>query len=145
MARSETSSRKKVIVVRRSCLTGKIVWFHRCTTENAGRIAYWRACKKEIERVRNWPKTVAERSRMIMEMLTAVTSRIPIGTEMTPEQKAAARRLKAIAQQKEPCYMEFYNHIMEERRRRDEDHRIRQQMREREERERLEQNRNYDK
>ena len=59
-------------------------------------------------------------------------------SELTPEQKQAAKELQAMAKKEPPCDREFYNHIMEERRRRKEDREIRRKMREREEKERQE-------
>ena len=57
---------------------------------------------------------------------------LPINAELTPDQKAAAKKLLKMADEMPPYDMEFYNHIVEERRRREEDKRIRQKMRERE-------------
>lgn len=127
-----------IVEIRRSCITGRVVWVYRGFTKAAANVAYWRACKKEIERVRHWADTMARQRAEITNMLTACLANLPIDAEMTPEQKQAARELQAMAKMDIPCDREFYDHIMEERRRRKEDREIRRKMREREEKERME-------
>jgi hypothetical protein len=121
-----------VTVIRRSCITGKALWIYQGPSKNAAKVAYHRAVKKEIERVKNYKKELEARKAAVLRILNNCMAALPIGTELTPRQKAAAKTLLAISNEKVPCYMEFYDHIMESRRRREEDRRIRQQMRERE-------------
>jgi len=130
-----------ITVICKSCLTGKVVWIYRGPSRGAARVAYWRACKAEIERVRNWGETVARRRESIANTLKAILGGLPKNTELTPQQAEAARQLEAIGNSDVPCYREFYDHIMEERRRRAEDQEIRRKMRLRENK----QNDDYDK
>ena len=122
---------KKVLVIRRSCLTGKIVWVYYGLNKKAAYVAYCRACKEEIKRQRNWEETSEQRKRRILKMLNDCLAEIPITTPLTQDQAAKARELRAIAKEDIACHREFYNHIMEERRRRKEDAKIRTEMRQR--------------
>ena len=124
------------LFLRRSCITGKVVWAYYAKTAGAANTAYCRACKKEIERVKHWPETVAKRRAEIMKFMNECLANIPINQELTPRQKEGARRLQAEYKKDIPCYMGFYEHVMEERRRRAEDKEIRRKMREREQQER---------
>ena len=112
--------KKLVTVICRSCLTGKAVWVYQGPSENAARIAYYRACRKEVERVRSWGKIVAQRCQNISRLLSNCMAELPINAELTPVQLAAARRLKEMSKQECPCYREFYDHILEESRRKNE-------------------------
>ena len=94
--------------------------------------AYQRACKKEIERMRNWSERMAQRTARITRFLTDLLADKPIDAELTPEQQEAAKELQAISKKQLEDRSEFYDHIMEERRRREEDREIRRKMRERE-------------
>lgn len=137
-----------VTIIKRSCLTGKAVWVYQGKSLNAARKAYWVARKKEIERVKNWPKTAEAYTAYIRNFINSLLEKIPINCELTPDQREAIRELKALEKKGIECDLEFYNHIMEERRRREEDREIRRQMREREELEKREKNENnnrYDK
>lgn len=116
----------------KSCLTGKVVWIYRGPSREAARQAYWRACRKEIERVRRWGEHAARRVADVTRILTECTEGLPINAELTPQQKDAARQLRSIIKSAPECPREFYDHIMEERRRRAEDREIRRKMRERE-------------
>ena len=135
---------KNVVIIRKSCLTGKPVWIYEGPSEGAARNAYWRACKKEISLVRNWGDHTERIRSSISHFLTELTSRFSLTDEMTPEQKEGARKLQKMMEEEDVCYREFYDHIMEERRRRMEDREIRRKMRERAEQEKN-QNRDYDK
>ena len=140
--KSDTSKgrhRHPLTIILKSCLTGKVVWIYQGPSEGAARVAYWRACKKEIERVKNWSRTVAERRRAIGQMISDFTANIPLTAEMTDVQREALRKLQNIRKAPYPCDREFYNHIMELRRRRAEDSEIRRQMREREQQEKKQQ------
>ena len=124
--------RPKVTIIRYSCLTGKAVWVYRGPSKGAACLAYWRACKAEIERVHHWSDIVVQRADGIRRLLTQCMADKPIDAELTAEQKEGARQLMAISKKPPVCDREFYDHIMEERRRRAEDREIRRQMRERE-------------
>lgn len=130
-----------ILIIRKSCLTGKAVWIYRGPSKQASWKAYWRACCREEERVRNWPQTAARRKENILRLLSDCMSGLPLTGELPPEKEAAARQLLAISKKGIPCRSEFYEHFMEERRRRAEDLEIHRQMREREK----ENNRGYDK
>ena len=103
-----------------SCLTGVPVWLYRGSSENGCHLAYWRACKAEVERVKNWSKTVAARRAEIKKLLDNCVAALPINVELTKEQKTAIKKLQAMIAEPQPCDKEFYNHIMEEARRRNE-------------------------
>lgn len=130
-----TKRRHLVTIIKRSCLTGKVVWIYRGASHNAGRHAYWKACKKELEKVKQWAERMAERKRRLTMMLGMTESSLAgniFGGELTDEQRKAARELVKMGKQEPPPDMEFYNHIVEERRRRQHDKDIRRKMRERE-------------
>lgn len=125
--------KKTVTIIKRSCLTGKGVWLYQGASENAGRLAYQRACRKEILRFEKWKSVAEQRSRNILRILSECTASMPLTSDMTQEQKEAARLLKKLAKPEQKYESPFYDHIMEERRRREEDRMIRAKMREREE------------
>ena len=116
--------------MRRSCLTGKIVWIHKTTTKDAARHAYWKACKRELERVRQWSNTVAKRCSNVTRFLTDCTAEIPLTTELTPEQTAAARQLQNISKSETEYHSDFYDHIIEEQRQREETRALRRRTKE---------------
>lgn len=120
-----------ITIILKSCLTGTAVWIYQGPSRNAARLAYWRACKKEVERVGRLAEAAERRRANILRMLSELTAGMPATAEMPPEKKRLARQLLALAERKIPAGA-FYEHIMEERRRREEDRRIRRQMRERE-------------
>ena len=128
---------KKYIKIVYSCLTGKAVWVYQGPTENP-RMAYWRACQQEIERFKHWDEWVAERKAWVMNLLNACLAKQPMMSELPEEKRKAAKRLLAIANEPQPFQSDFYDHIMEMKRRREEDRKIRQQMRERAEKEKQE-------
>lgn len=117
-----------ITVIRRSCLTGNAVWLYRGPSANAARMKYWRAANKEVERVRNWSSHVSVRTANIIRLQTECMNQLPINAEIPPSKSAAAKRLQAMAKLKESCYLEFFNHIMEERRRKKKDREIRRSM-----------------
>lgn len=118
------SGKKQVIVIRKSCITGRAVWIYRGPSRNAAYVAYSRACRKEVQRVRNWSVRVAERRAFILGLLNEWLADIPITQPLTPQQEAAAKEIRALAIRGVDCELEFYNHIMEERRRRMETRRL---------------------
>lgn len=122
---------KKVLIIRKSCLTGKIVWIYSGVSRKAGYVAYHRACEAEIKRTRKYAETSEQRKRRILKMLNDCLAEIPITVPLTKEQTEAARELRSIAKEDIACHREFYEHIIEERRRRKEDKTIREKMKER--------------
>ena len=114
--------------VRRSCLTGKIVWIYRGPSKAAASQAYYRACKKEMAWIRNCEKRVARRRANIARFLADCMAELPINVELSPQQKEAARQIQALEKKDSDCHSDFYEHIMEERRRRRQDREIRLKM-----------------
>lgn len=112
--------RNLLTFVRRSCITGKIVWVYRGISHAAAMEAYKRARKKEIRRVRMWMQEVNKRRRGIGQFIAKCTESMPLTAEMTPEQMEAARELQRMEKDEYPCHREFYEHIVEEARRRNE-------------------------
>lgn len=111
---------KPVVIIRYSCLTGKAVWIYQGASHKAAKWAYWMACKKEVQRYRYWAQLVELRKQNIARFLAACTERLPLTQDMTPEQKSAARQLLKIKKRNEVCDHEFYDHIVEEAKRRSE-------------------------
>ena len=127
-----------VTIIKRSLLTGMAVWIYRGSgAAKTVWAAYDRARRSELERVSHWSEHVAQRKANILRMLNDCMANMPINEPLPPEVEAAARRLVSMAETPPDIDLEFYNHIMEEKRRREEDKRIRMQMREREQAERL--------
>ena len=109
--------KKKTWVIKYSCLTNKAVWVNHTPSEGAMRRAYLRARHAEEEYVRNWSKRVARRKANILRLLSDCMAALPVGAEIPPEKLEAAKRLRKEADAPQPCYLEFYNHIVEERKR----------------------------
>lgn len=117
----------KVVVFRKSCLTGQAVWLCQgWKSLKAEREAYYRACQREVKRVRRWGVTVKRRMANIRRLLCDCTAGIPLTAKLTAEQRTAARELEMQSRTSVACYRGFYDHILEERRRRGEDKRLRQ-------------------
>lgn len=66
-----------------------------------------------------------------MALLSECLAETPITSALTPLQIAASKQLRAISKEDIACHKEFYEHIIEERRRRNEDRSIRQDMKKR--------------
>lgn len=110
---------KLVRIIKRSCLTGKVVWIYHGHSHEAGRKAYARACKKEVRRIRQWTARMAARKKTLMRLLGLGDSRSSgIYDGMTPEQKAAAKEIIKMGKQPPPQSRDFYDHIVEESKRR---------------------------
>lgn len=120
------------VSIRYNCVTGQAVWVYQGASPDAERMAYWRASKKEMTRVRWWNRRVAERADAVRSLLDACLSALPDKSVMTDEQAAAVRRLEAVIAREPECDRGFYNHIRAERRRRERIREIRLRMRERE-------------
>lgn len=125
-------SHKYITVIIYSCLTRKAVWLHQGTTKEAARLAYWKACKREHERVRSSDERSARRAANINHLINECLAEKPITEELTQEQREAVMKLQSISRKYMDDNMDFYNHIVEEKRRRQTDREIRRKMRERE-------------
>lgn len=115
MTHNEQMSKRKrhITIIRRSCLTGKAMWIYQGTSHEAAKKLYWKACKREIHRVRYlWGLMVARRGKNIARLLTSCTERMPLTAELTPEQKEAARQLQHLAKRVISCDRDFYEHIV---------------------------------
>jgi hypothetical protein len=139
--KKDNKRRRLVTVIRRSCITGTPIWVYQGPSHSAAMRAYQRACKREIERMKTWATAAERRMADVAALVSRFTASLPEGVPMTPEQAEAARRLRAIQKAVPECHREFYDHVIEERRRRAEDREIRRRMRERDK----QRNRDYDK
>ncbi len=108
-----------ITVIRRSCLTGRAVWIYRGPSKDAAYRMYRRACRREVERVRRWSSITAIRMQNITRLLNDCMDKLPFTTELTSQQQESAKTLQKIS--KQPlCSSEFYEHILEEQRRKKE-------------------------
>ena len=111
----------KVLIVKRSCLTDRIVWVYHGTSEEAARKAYWRACKKEVFRIRNWMNKMIRRRNRLLSIITHGdnSSASSSAFKLTPpEKRKSARKIIQLAKEEPQPDREFYDHIIEESRRR---------------------------
>ena len=107
--------KKHITIIKRSCLTGKAVWIYQGASHQTARIAYWKACKREIHRVRYlWGLMEARRGKNIARLLTACTEQMPLTSQLKPEQKKAAQQLQQSAKRGTSCDRDFYEHIVAE-------------------------------
>ena len=112
-----TKRKHKVIrILHRSCLTDQPVWLSPQRSRQAEAKAYKRACKHEIERIKGWGKRIEQRKGNILHLLSDLMANIPIFASVAEEQAEAAKQLNAIAEKSPLCYRDFYNHIMERKR-----------------------------
>lgn len=110
-----------VLIVKRSCLTGRMVWMYRGTSEEAARKAYWRACKKEVWRIRNWMKRMSRRRKRLLSVITHGDSGSASSSafkQIPPEKRKLARAIMQLAKDEPRIDREFYDHIVEEAKRR---------------------------
>lgn len=114
-------------MLRKSCLTGRVVWLCQGKSWAAGMQAYQRARQREVERVKRWGVTVKRRMANIRRLLNDCTSGIPITATPTTEQKAAIRLLETMSKESVACHRDFYEHVVATRRRRKEDRRDRKE------------------
>lgn len=113
--------KKRIItIIRRSCLTGIPVWIYRGPSTEAARRAYRLACKKEVRRVRMWMQKVNERRRNLSRFVARLTASLPPESDLTQVQRDALRMLRNMEKAEYVCHRDFYEHIMEETRRRNE-------------------------
>lgn len=113
-----SKSKHTSLIIRYSCLTGKAVWIYNAPSNGAMWTAYWRARRSEVERVRNWSQTVALRKANILRLLSDCTASLPVTGDLPPGKREAALRLRQVAEAPKACHRDFYNHLMEEQRRR---------------------------
>lgn len=120
-----------VTIIRRSCLTDKVVWIYRGPSHAAARRAYYRARFKEIERVRHWAEATNRRRSNINALINSFLAELPITTVLTDEQKEILYKIRKISNQDIRCDTEFYEHIRAVERQKMNDRNIRRKMRER--------------
>lgn len=126
------NKQRLLTVIRRSCLTGKAVWLYQGLTKTASNMAYCRACKREIERVKNWAEKIERRKSNILRLMNDCLAGLPLTAELTDTQKSAVLLLKKTSNERLVCDSDFYEHILTQKTRREEDAKIRRQMRMRE-------------
>lgn len=112
--------RKKQIlkILKRSCITNKIVWLGHERSYKAGWETYKNACKREKERIRNWSKMVELRKSNIMRMLSDCLSGMSITDELTPEKRQLANQMVAMTETDTTCDRDFYDHILQSKKKR---------------------------
>lgn len=109
------------VFIRRSCITGKVVWIYIGPSEPSAVKAYCRARCSELKRFSKWAETVTYRMANVKRLLNDCMQHLPINAELTPQQQQAVRQLLSIAKQTLSGRSEFYEHIMEENRRKQQD------------------------
>lgn len=113
-----TKPKRKILrIIRRSCLTGHAVWVMQGRSSDTVRMHYWRACRKEIERFRKWASVVERRRSNIMRMISDMTAGLPAVGDIPPATAAALKELRRMAEREPDRDLSFYEHIVEERRR----------------------------
>ncbi len=110
--------KKKILIVRKSCLTGKDVWVYHGTSKGSAKVVYHRACKEELRRMSLWKKQEERRKQDVLALLNECLAQIPEADGLTAKQAKAVKRLKAVANEEIPCDKEFYRHVIAERIRR---------------------------
>lgn len=111
--------RRIIKTIRKSALTGKAVWLSHERTYKTGWKAYRFACRKEAMRISRWAYTVARRRKNITRLLAKLTESLPILGDIPREQRDAAKALMQMADNEPPKQSDFYDHICEERRQRE--------------------------
>ena len=110
-----------VLVIRRSCLTGKAVWLGRAKNKRVASAMYCRAKKAERLRQRKWKGRVERLRKWMTDALNNFLSELPITQELTPAQIEHIRAIQTLAQEEIPCDREFYEHILATDKRKRED------------------------
>lgn len=111
--------KRMMMVLHRSALTGKVVWMHHDMTYDARYKAYKRACMREINRMRQWTALVNRRRRNVTRLLSELTSHLPILGDIPKEQREAAKVITQLADKGLEKQSDFYEHIREEKRQRE--------------------------
>lgn len=106
---------KGIIVYIRSVVTGRIVWLCSAASRGASRVAYHRAKKSELRRMRSKRSIMQKRRDNIMQFLETLTGASD-GQSLPQEASKAQRRIKAIADEAQTLDTGFYEHIMKSRR-----------------------------
>jgi len=115
----------KILVIRKSCLTGKNIFLYYRRYPNgklaskaysAARSAYRRACIRELDRAKNFDEKMKRQKETVQKVIDDLATGNP-GT-LTKQQKAAIRQLKKLLNETATSQSEFYDHIIEERIRR---------------------------
>lgn len=102
------------MIIKRSCITGQIVWVYRGLSSSGAVRAYRRVRRVEMKRVRQWHERIERKRRAIAQLLNDCLAAIPLTAQLTSEQQAAVHRLKAISEEPGEYCNDFYNHIIEE-------------------------------
>lgn len=120
-----------VTIIRRSCVTDKVIWIYRGPSQIAAKRAYYRARCKEIERVCHWQEVTNRRRSNINLLINNLLADLPIMTSLTSEQEEVLRQIQEICNQDIRHDTEFYAHIRAMERQKTSDRNIRRRMRER--------------
>lgn len=110
--------KKNVIIIRRSCLTGKAVWLFRSKSRRAAASAYCLAKKMEYRQQKRWPDRVRQWQEWMLDALNDWLRGLPVTQELTAEQIRHVRAIQAIVKEDIPRDRDFYSHIITEARRR---------------------------
>lgn len=124
--------KKKVVVIRNSCVTGQPVWVYRGPSSGAGRVAYLRDKRAELARAKQARQIREERRRNILRFANECSAGLSVTGDLSDEQRAGLKMLHRIANEVIPEDTAFLDHTVEEDRRREETRRIHKEMRERE-------------
>ena len=103
-------------IIRKSVLTGVAVWVsHERTYKNEWHF-YKKACREEVNRMRQWANMVNRRRQNILSLLAKLTEHMPLLGDVPEEKREAARVLARMAETPPPKQSDFYDHIREEAR-----------------------------
>lgn len=119
MPRYRKRKKRPLKVILKSALTGKAVWVSHDRTYKTEWEAYKKACRKEITRMRSWGYMVARRKNNILHFLAKLTESLPILGDIPKEKRDAAKALTQLADTEPLKQSDFYDHIREERRQRE--------------------------
>lgn len=89
-------SRKPVLAVYYSQVTGQAMWLYRGTRDGIKK-AYYRARKREVRRQCSWKNRLKRREQNIRSVIDELLFMQPILTPMSSQQRKALRELKSIA------------------------------------------------
>lgn len=110
-------SKSQVTVLRRSCLTGNVVWmFH--GLKHRVYDAYRYACIREANYQRMWPERWSQRRTNILRFLSACLANFQMTEALPIQLEDAARTLRNISDEHIAVDRSFYDHILADRERR---------------------------
>ena len=112
MPRYRKRKKRPLKVILKSAITGKAVWVSHDRTYKTEWEAYKKACRKEITRMRSWGYMVARRKNNILHFLAKLG-------DIPKEKRDAAKALTQLADTEPLKQSDFYDHIREERRQRE--------------------------